>query len=129
MVIALCLLLRGLVVPDFICIPAKSALHARTHTQPVILFCGLVLVLEHRRWCRSRVLDEGRRVTLVVGTAIVLVLRIRIIVGHWRCVGLLCACGGRLRRLRRRRRDDGRGGLRMLVLVLGSRKTLDIIVT
>jgi len=129
MVIILCLLLRGLVVPNVLRIPAESALHARTHAQPVTLFCGLVLVLKHCRRSRSRILDEGCGVTLVVGTAIVLVLRIRIIVRHRRCVGLLCACGGRLRRLRRRGRDDRRGGLRMLVLVLGGRKTLDIIMT
>lgn len=96
MVTVLRLLLRGLVVPNVIRIPAESALHACTHTQPVSLFCGLVLVLEHCRWSRSGVLDEGCRVALVIGTTIVLILRIRIIIGHRRCVGLLCVCGGRL---------------------------------
>lgn len=129
MVVVLRLLLRGLMVPNVIRIPAETTLHARTHTQRITLFCGLVLVLEHRWWSRSRVLDEWCRVTLIVGTAIILVLRIRIKVRHrWR-VGLLCACGGRLRRLRRRGRDDRRGGLRMLVLVLGGRKTLNIIMS
>jgi len=84
-----------------------------------------MLVLEH--CCRSggRVLDKGCGVTLIVGSTIVLILRVRIIVGHGWCVGLLCVCGRGLGRLRSRWRDDRRGRLR--VLVLGSRKPLHII--